>query len=72
MTEVEVNTFKIDPKSIKTIEEVDEWLDKLSRVLNGYIHDLTGTEVKKEVSKRAKERIWMFVDPLLDRRLELM
>lgn len=71
MTEYEINTFKIDFTAIKEIEEVDVWLEKLSRVLNGYIERRDGTVVKQYLTARAEARVWMFVDSLLDKRLEL-
>ena len=71
MTEYEVNTFKIDFDAITEVEVVDMWLDKLSRVLNGYMEERNGQEVQKHLTKRAEARIWMFVDPLLDKRLDL-
>jgi hypothetical protein len=70
MTEYEINTFKIDFDAISEIEEVDVWLDKLSRVLNGYVERRDGTEVKQILTARAEARVWMFVDLLLDKRLE--
>ena len=71
MTEYEVNTFKIDFDAITAVEEVDMWLGKLSRVLNGYVKRKDGTEVQQHITKRAEARVWMFVDLLLDKRLEL-
>lgn len=70
MTEYEINTFKIDFEAITSIEEVDMWLEKLSRVLNGYV-TRGKKEIKTHLTKRAEARVWMFVDPLLDKRLEL-
>lgn len=71
MTEYEINTFKIDLKSITMIEEVDMWLEKLSKVVNGIV--VQGKkEIKKDISKRAMARVWTWIDPLLDKRLEFM
>lgn len=71
MTEYEINTFKIDFDAISGVEEVDMWLEKLSRVINGYIERKDGTVVKQHLTARAEARVWMFVDSLLDKRLEL-
>lgn len=71
MTEYEINTLQIDFDAITAVEEVDMWLNKLSRVINGYVERRDGKEIKQILTKRAEARVWMFVDSLLDKRLKL-
>jgi len=72
MTEYEINTFKIESEDLTTIKEIDDWLDKLSKFLNGYV-TRGKLEVKRDedVSQRVETRVDMYIDLLLDKRLEL-
>lgn len=70
MTEHEANTVKIDFDSITLVEEVDRWLDKLSKILNGYIVR-NNKDIKINLTLRLETRTWKLVDRLLDKRLEL-
>ena len=72
MTSYEVNTFVVDLNDVLTLEDVDNWLDRISPVLDGYVQESDGTWSQVVLHNRVKVRIERELNKLLDRRLELM
>jgi len=72
MTSYEVNTFVVDLNDVLTLEDVDNWLDRISPVLDGYIQERDGTWSQVVLHNRVKVKIDRELNKLLDRRLELM